>query len=140
MSTVFVIAGPTASGKSALALQVAQDIGGEIINADSMQIYAALPILTAQPDKNTTEKIPHHLYGILKTDTSCSMAKWRDLALEKIRAVQSRGNIPILTGGTGLYLRGLIEGFSPVPTIPAEARETATALYEKDAGLSLIRE
>ena len=119
---VLVIAGPTASGKSALALRAAQECNGTVINADSMQIYADLRIITARPSEEDEAAAPHRLYGIFDAAEVCSAARWRDLALAEIEAAHEAGRLPILCGGTGLYLKALMEGLSPTPDIPDEIR------------------
>lgn len=126
-----VIAGPTASGKSALAMDMAARSDAVIVNADSMQIYDALPLLTAQPDAATRSLIDHRLYGALHPNDICSAARWADLATETIRAVLAKGRTPLLVGGTGLYLNSLMRGLSPIPAIPPEFREAATALQRE---------
>jgi tRNA dimethylallyltransferase len=127
---VLIITGPTASGKSHAALEMALRIGGEIINGDSMQLYEHLPILTACPTEKECLLVPHHLYQVLGSDQIGSAGWWVQEAEEKIRQVLERGNIPIIVGGTGLYLQALTQGLSPVPEIPPEirrwAREQAT--------------
>lgn len=123
-----VIAGPTASGKSALALELAEDLGGTVINADSMQVYRDLPILTAQPEPAEMRRVPHRLYGFLDLDDACDAQRWADLAALEIAAIVGAGGLPILVGGTGLYLRALTTGFSPMPDIPMDIRDAARAL------------
>jgi len=118
-----VLAGPTASGKSALALDVARRLGGVVINADSMQIYRDLDILTARPDAAALQTVPHRLYGVLDGADPCSAARWREMALAEIRAARQAGLLPILCGGTGLYLEALTAGLTPVPDIPAAVRQ-----------------
>ncbi len=122
---VIVIAGPTASGKSALALDLARDFDGTVINADSMQVYRDLPILTAQPDAASLAAAPHRLYGALALDDACTAARWAEMALGEIHRALAENRLPILVGGTGLYLKALIQGLSPIPEIPA-ARRAAT--------------
>ncbi len=129
---VVVIAGPTASGKSALALDLAEALDGTIINADSMQVYRDLPVLTAQPDATDLGRVPHRLYGFLDLDDACDAQRWAGLAVAEIAAVLAGGGIPILVGGTGLYLRALTTGFSPLPEIPAEIRDAARALVAEE--------
>lgn len=123
-----VVAGPTASGKSALALRLACEFTGCVINADSMQIYAGLRVLTARPTPADESLAPHRLYGVLPPDRVCSAALWRDLARAEMEESWRQGLVPILVGGTGLYLKALIDGLSPVPEIPAAIRTDARAL------------
>ncbi|RMD90640.1 MAG: tRNA (adenosine(37)-N6)-dimethylallyltransferase MiaA [Alphaproteobacteria bacterium] len=113
-----LIAGPTASGKSALALALAERHDGVVINADSMQIYRDLEILTARPDAATLARVPHRLYGILDAADPCSAGRWQRLADAEIAAAWRTGRLPILVGGTGLYFRALLEGLADVPPIP----------------------
>lgn len=119
---VVVIAGPTASGKSALALSVAREKNGVIINADSLQLYDALPILTAQPSPEEKEQVPHRLYGTLKPGEICSAGRWRDMALAQIEDAHAQGLLPIIVGGTGFYLKALMKGLSPLPDVPEDIR------------------
>lgn len=121
--TVLVIYGPTASGKSAEALDLAQKLNGEIINGDSMQLYAGLRILTARPTVEDCALVPHHLYGVLGNNDLGSLGWWYDAAIEKIQEVQSRGKQAIVAGGTGLYLRSLKEGIASIPDISPEIRQ-----------------
>ena len=125
---VLVICGPTGSGKSALALSVAEAFDGVIINADSMQLYRDLRILTARPGEAELMRAPHRLYGVLPATTPASAAKWRQMALDEIRAARAAGKLPILTGGTGLYLHALAHGLADVPDIPPEVRTEAARL------------
>lgn len=126
---VIVIAGPTASGKSALGLAVAEAFGGTIVNADSIQVYRELEILSARPGPAELARAPHRLYGVLSAAERCSAARWRALALDEIAAAQGAAQgasrLPVLVGGTGLYLRALLDGLSPIPDIPAEIRAAA---------------
>jgi tRNA dimethylallyltransferase len=126
---VLLIAGPTASGKSALALELADLCGGTIINADSLQIYRDLRILTARPDQTAQARVPHRLYGFLDAGERGSAARWRALALDEIAQATKAGRLPIVVGGTGLYLRAIKDGLAPVPEIPAETRQEAIELY-----------
>ena len=120
-----ILGGPTASGKSALALAIAREFGGTVINADSLQVYRELPILTAQPAAAAQAAHPHRLYGFLTASERCSAVRWTALARTEIEASQAAGRMPIVVGGTGLYLRALRHGLAPVPEIPAAAREAA---------------
>lgn len=131
---VIVIAGPTASGKSALALDLADELGGIIINADSLQSYRDLRILTARPDEAAERRVPHRLYGFLDAAERGSAALWLSRAVSEIAAATAAGRLPILVGGTGLYLRAVQEGLAPVPEIPAPTRQQAVALYRTLGG------
>jgi tRNA dimethylallyltransferase len=132
--SVVIIAGPTASGKSALALELAAALDGTIINADSQQIYRDLMILSARPDAAAMRRVPHRLYGILDAAERGSVGRWREMALTEIEAAQARGSLPFLVGGTGLYLRAIQHGLAAVPPIPAAIRAEAAALYEAFGG------
>lgn len=122
---VIVIAGATASGKSAAALGVAEGLGGEIVNADALQLYADLQILTARPDAGDTARAPHHLYGVLGADERASAGWWARRAAAMVAEIAARGRIPILTGGTGLYLKALLTGLSPTPPVSETVRKAA---------------
>ena len=129
-ATAVVIGGPTASGKSALALRMAGEFGGTVINADSMQLYDALPILTAQPSATDRQVAPHALYGVLPADSVGTAQAWRHLALEEISRTLQAGRLPVVVGGTGLYLRALMQGLSPMPDVPEEVRSRVRALWD----------
>jgi tRNA dimethylallyltransferase len=131
---VLVIGGPTASGKSALALELAERLDGVVINADSMQVYRELPVLTAQPDAAARARAPHRLYGVLPGDAPCSAGRWRELALAEIDAALAAGRRPIVVGGTGLYLSALTQGIADIPPVPDAVRAEATALYDRLGG------
>lgn len=122
-----LIAGSTASGKSALALQLAERSGGAIINADSAQIYSDLPLLSAAPSAEERSRAEHRLYGVRDGSDPCSAAEWARLATREIADVHASGRLAILVGGTGLYLRTLLDGFAPVPEISPEIREQVRA-------------
>ena len=124
-----LIAGPTASGKSALALQIAARCGGQIINADSMQVYRELSVLTARPSPEDLARAPHALYGHVPAAEAYSVARWLGDVARALQAAQAAGLSPVIVGGTGLYFKALLEGLSPVPEIPAviRARWRATA-------------
>ncbi len=130
---IHIIAGPTASGKSAYALAQAQNMNGVIINADSRQIYNALPILTAHPSMDDFKKSPHRLYSVLHPNESCSAGLWCTMAKSVIEECFANGQTPIITGGTGLYIKSLIEGLSPIPTVPDDVRKTINQ-KQKDLG------
>jgi len=120
---VVVIAGPTASGKSALALALAQQIGGVIVNADSTQVYRDLRVLSAAPSDEEMKRAEHRLYGIQDGALPCSAAEWAEMARREIADIHSSKRTPILVGGTGLYLRTLVDGIAPVPAIDPDVRE-----------------
>ncbi len=125
---VLVIGGPTASGKSGLAVEIAARRNGTVINADSMQLYAGLPILTAAPGPDDMARAPHRLYGVVPPSERMSVARWRDMALAEIHAAHAAGRLPILVGGTGLYIKALTDGLSTIPEVPAPVRAAALAL------------
>ena len=126
-----VIAGPTASGKSALALAFAQATGGTIVNADASQLYREIPILSAAPGAAERKSVPHRLYGERSGDEPCSAAHWAALATNEIARIHQSGATPVLVGGTGLYFRTLLEGIAPVPPIdPAIRSEVREATVE----------
>ena len=117
-----VIGGPTASGKSPLALDLAEAFGGEIINGDSMQVYEELRLLTARPGPDDEARVPHHLYGFMSVAERCSVAVWADAARRVVHDCLTRGSVPVIVGGTGLYLGTFIHGLSPIPDVPAAVR------------------
>lgn len=123
-----LLAGPTASGKSALALALAERFGGTVINADSMQVYRELRILTARPTPEEEARVPHRLYGIRPAAEAASVAWWRGEALAAMAEAVGQGRVPILCGGTGLYFLSLTQGLSAIPPVPEEARAEARAL------------
>lgn len=131
-----VIAGATASGKSAAALELAERRGGVVINADASQVYADLRVLSARPSPEEEARAPHLLYGVVDGATACSAATWAGMARETIAAVQAAGQLPILVGGTGLYIRTLLDGIAPVPDIPEDVREGVRALADPHAALA----
>jgi tRNA dimethylallyltransferase len=124
-----VIAGPTASGKSALALAIAQAFDGVIVNADSMQVYGELSILTSRPGIRELAAAPHRLYGALPAAERCSAGRWRDMALAAMAEAAPR--LPIVTGGTGLYLRALMQGLSAIPALPEAVQREGAALLSQ---------
>ena len=135
--SILVIGGPTASGKSALAADAARRFGGVVVNADSMQLYRDLPILTSWPDSALQARAPHRLYGVLDGAERCSAGRWRALAMAEIDGAHSDGALPILVGGTGLYLRALLKGLAPVPAIPEDVSKAVRALYEQEGSAGL---
>ena len=127
---VIVVTGPTASGKSALALALAEHRSGTVINADAMQTYDAFPILTAQPTAEERARVPHALYGVLPLSETLSAARWRTLASAEIARCLAAGRTPILCGGSGLYLRTLMRGIATIPDVAPEIREQANADWQ----------
>ena len=130
-SKIILIAGPTASGKSNFAVRLAKKIDGEIINADSMQVYRQLRILTARPNKKEEKKIKHHLYGIINVNKNFSTGQWLKLAIIKIKEIRKRKKIPILVGGTGLYFQSLLNGLVKIPNISFKIRNKIRLLQKK---------
>jgi len=130
-SKIILISGPTASGKSNFAIKLAKKINGEIVNADSMQVYKDLRILTARPIKKEYKKIKHHLYGFQSVKKKFSTGKWLKLANEKIILIKKRNKIPILVGGTGLYFKALTDGLVKIPNIPNKYRNKIRNLQKK---------
>ncbi len=137
---VVIVTGPTAGGKSGLALELAEAFDGVVINADSMQVYRELEILTARPGAEALARAPHRLYGALSGHERCSAGRWRALALAEIAAARAAGKLPLVVGGTGLYLRALIEGLAEVPEVPAAVREAAEARHRALGGPGLHAE
>jgi len=127
---IILIGGPTASGKSALAMQIARERNGSIINADAMQVYAGLPLLTAQPHPKDKAEIPHLLYEINDASQASSAGKWLQEARKVLTDVIAKGRTPIVVGGTGLYFEALRGGLAQIPLIPGDVRKEATELYE----------
>ena len=134
------IAGPTASGKSALAVKLAQMHDGEIINVDSMQVYDILDVITARPSQDELASVPHHLYGYVQPGTEYSTGHWYDDVSAVISEVQSRGKIPVFVGGTGLYFKALNGGLSKMPQIPDDIRAKWRKKLEHDGIASLYDE
>ncbi len=126
-----IIAGPTASGKTACALALATEFNGMIVNADAQQLYRELSILTDRPRPPQLALAPHRLFGVLAASDPCSAGRWRELALAEMNAASDAGRLPILVGGTGLYLKALMSGLSSIPSVPPEIRGEATELYER---------
>ena len=128
---VILLAGPTASGKSKLAIKLAQYFNGEIINADSMQIYNEICILTSRPNSHDTNIVKHHLYGFNSVKQKFSTGHWLKMAINKIKEQWNRDRIPILVGGTGLYFKALTEGLVEIPDIPDDLRSKIRELHKK---------
>lgn len=137
---VALIAGPTASGKSALAVRLAQASGGVVINADASQVYADLAILSARPSEEEMAGVPHRLFGHVDGAQACTAARWAAEAHQEIDRVHGDGRLPILVGGTGLYLRTLLDGIAPVPDIDPAIRAEVRALPVAQAHAALAME
>ncbi|MDI1312208.1 tRNA (adenosine(37)-N6)-dimethylallyltransferase MiaA [Prosthecobacter sp.] len=121
-ASTFFITGPTASGKSALAIALAEHVGGEIVNADAFQLYAGMDLLTAKPAPAELARVPHHLYGVIPLTEACDAQRYHALALPVIHDIAARGRVPIVVGGSGLYLKALTHGLSPLPAASPQIR------------------
>ena len=130
-SKIILISGPTASGKSSFAVNLAEKINGEIINADSMQVYKEVKILTARPSIKDQKKIKHHLYGFISVKRKFSTGQWLKHAYKKINEIREKNKVPILVGGTGLYFRALIDGLVMIPKISVKKRKIVSDLQKK---------
>ena len=130
-SKIILISGPTASGKSKAALKIAKKLNGEIINADSMQVYKELKILTARPSKTDLNKIDHHLYGFRSVKKEFSSGEWLKLAKKNIKKIRDKNKIPVLVGGTGLYFKALTDGLVKIPKIPISVRDKIRRMQNK---------
>jgi tRNA dimethylallyltransferase len=137
---VALIAGPTASGKSALAVALARAANGIVINADASQVYADLQILSARPTEAEMEGVPHRLFGHIDGAQACTAARWAAEAKAEIDKAHEAGRLPILVGGTGLYLRTLLDGIAPIPDIDPAIRAAIRAMPVAEAHAALIRE
>jgi tRNA dimethylallyltransferase len=133
------IFGPTASGKTGLAVALAKQVDGEVINCDAMQMYADLPRLTAQPDMAERDGVPHHLFGVLNGNDKSQVARYLELARPILADIRARGKQPILCGGTGMYFKALTEGLAQVPPIPIVLHEMVVAQH-KDIGGAAMRQ
>jgi tRNA dimethylallyltransferase len=133
---IVVVAGPSASGKSALALALAEAFDGTVINADSMQVYRDLRVLTARPTPADEARAPHRLYGVIDAAAPCSAGRWRAMAQAEVAAAQKAGRLAILAGGTGLYLRALLDGLAPIPPVTESVRQEARALHARLGGVA----
>jgi tRNA dimethylallyltransferase len=127
---IWLIAGPTASGKSALALRLALETGGEIVNADALQLYADLHILSARPSSDEAAQAPHHLFGTVDATDGWSVGRWLRAAVPILDDIAARGRTAIVVGGTGLYFSALTLGLAEIPQVPAEVRREAQADYD----------
>ena len=130
-STIVLLYGPTASGKSKLATELSKILNGEIVNADSMQVYKELRILTSRPSPSDVKKVKHHLYGFISVKKNFSTGAWLNIATKKIKSILKKKKVPILVGGTGLYFKSLIDGLAKLPKISQKAREEIRSLQKK---------
>ena len=130
-SKIILISGPTASGKSSFAIKLAKKVNGEIINADSMQVYKQFKILSARLNQKKYQKIRHHLYGFHDAKKNFSTGKWLKLVFKKIKEIKKRKKMPILVGGTGLYFKALTEGLVKIPSIPIKIRNQIRLMHSK---------
>ncbi len=140
LSPVVIIAGPTASGKTELAQKAAELVNGEVVNADSMQVYADLCILTARPTAAEMGSVPHHLFGCLPASERCSAGKWLEMASGVMADIHQRGRVPVIAGGTGLYLKALTDGLAEVPEINSEIVEGVSAHFDEIGGEKFLAE
>ncbi len=131
---ILAIVGVTGTGKSSLALYLAKTFWGEIVNFDSRQIYKDFPIITAQPSPEEKERCPHHLYGFLDSTEKMNAGRFSELAHRRIKDIHNRGRLPILVGGTGLYLKAILEGLAPIPPIEPFIRKRVMEEYLKEGG------
>lgn len=138
--SIALIAGPTASGKSALAARLAEIADGVVINADASQVYADLRVLSARPDEAEMRRAPHRLFGYRDAAIACSAADWAEDARREIASAQDAGRLPIIVGGTGLYMRTLLYGIAPVPDIDPAIRAEVRAMPVGRAAVMLRRE
>ena len=129
-SKIILISGPTASGKTNFSIKLAKKINGEIINADSMQVYKQLKILSARPDPKNYQKVKHHLYGFHDVKNNFSTGDWLKFAIKKIIEIKRKKKVPIFVGGTGLYFKALTDGLASIPNIPIRSRNKIRALHK----------
>ena len=137
---VICLAGPTGAGKTALALTLCEELGGEVVNADSRQVYRDFPIITAQPSPEEQSRAPHHLYGYLGTRERTDTADWAARAVAEIRAIRERGHVPLLVGGTGFYFQTILHGIANIPPVPEELHSRILARMEREGAPALHRE
>ncbi len=128
---IVLLAGPTASGKSKIAIKLSKVLDGEIVNADSMQVYKELKILTSRPSSSDLRKIKHHLYGFVSVKKNFSTGSWLNIVTKKIESILKKKKVPILVGGTGLYFKALVDGLTKIPDIPISLREKIRKYHKK---------
>lgn len=139
-SPIVAVVGPTATGKSRLALALAERLGGEIVNADALQVYRGFDIGTAKPGPDERARVPHHLLDILEPEERYSAGEFRRRALVAIGEIRGRGRLPLLVGGSGLYLRALLDGISPIPPVPETVRRRLARAAGAPGGLAALRQ
>ena len=139
-SKIILISGPTASGKTNFAIKLAKKLKGEIINADSMQVYKEYKTLTARPGLKDQKKIKHHLFGFLSIKKKFSTGQWLKLAFKKIKLIKKKNKIPILVGGTGLYFKALVDGLVAIPKISTKKRKEISNLQSKLGQINFYKE
>ena len=138
-SKIILISGPTASGKSNFAIKIAKKINGEIINADSMQVYKQIKILSARPNKEGQKNIKHHMYGVIGLNKKFSTGQWLKAVIKKIKEIRKRKKIPIIAGGTGLYFQSLINGLVKIPEIPLKFRNRIRMKQKKEGQIKFYK-
>lgn len=138
MRPAILIHGPTASGKTALAIELARHYQGEVVNADSMQVYSGLHVLTARPSAQELSVVPHHLFGHIDPGAYYSTGQWLEEAGAVIGDIRRRGKVPILVGGTGLYLLAITQGLSEIPPVPEEVRADVRLMAQEEGGAGLM--
>ena len=136
LGPVIIVAGPTASGKSGLGLELARRFEGVVVNADSLQVYRELRILTARPEAKAEAAVSHRLYGMVSASERFSVGQWLTMAQREINTVHKAGGLPIFVGGTGLYIRSLITGIAHIPEVSAAVRHASTKLYRQLGGVT----
>ncbi|UIB01175.1 tRNA (adenosine(37)-N6)-dimethylallyltransferase MiaA [Desulfovibrio desulfuricans] len=137
---VICLAGPTGSGKTAAALALAAALDGEVVNADSRQVYADFPLITAQPSAEERACCPHHLYGFLATENKISAGRWAESAVDKVRDILAQGKTPLLVGGTGLYFQALLRGMAEIPPVDPQLTAAITARVDAQGAPALHAE
>ncbi len=128
---IVLLAGPTASGKSKIAIKLSKVLDGEIVNADSMQVYKELKILTSRPSFSDLKKTKHHLYGFVSVKKNFSSGSWLNIVTKKIESILKKKKVPILVGGTGLYFKALVDGLAKIPAIPIPLRKKVRKYHKK---------
>lgn len=137
MRPAILIHGPTASGKTELAIKLAKKLDGEVVNADSMQVYKDLSVISARPSDEEASEAPHHLFGHVDAATRYSTGQWLEAACKKLAAVERRGKVAVVTGGTGLYLLALVQGLSEIPPVPEDIRADVRAILQMEGSKGL---